>query len=94
MDEGQSIEEFLASIAAKAEEQDSLEKEILAEEIQVTAPPQPEGIAPITKDAGVTSPPDQEVKSKKYCTKCGSELKPGKAFCSNCGAEAKKMVKR
>lgn len=89
MDEGQSIEEFLASIAAKTEQQESLEKKLLEAEIKVTAPSQPGRTAAFTEDAGVTTPPDQEVKSRKFCTKCGSELKPGKAFCSNCGAEAK-----
>lgn len=90
MDEGQSIEEFLANIAAKAKEQDSFEEELLKVEIKATTPHQPGGTVPIAEDTSAPAPMDHEVKSKKFCTKCGAELKLGKAFCSNCGTQVKR----
>jgi hypothetical protein len=90
MDDGQTIEEFLASIAAKSEEQDSFEQELLQEEISVTANLHSGGTAPLAEKAGTAPLTDRKVERRKFCTGCGTQLKPGKAFCSLCGAQVRR----
>jgi len=84
-----SLAEFLESLDIEEAEQDAFEQELLQGEIEVTAHSHAGGTAPIAEDPNAANSPDQKVSSGKFCTKCGNEIKLGKAFCSKCGAPVK-----
>lgn len=91
----ETFAEFLASLDARAAEEDEAERALLS-------PPTPVGRIGSSAASGLASALQKQVKSQlisasdesepdraerpRFCSRCGAALKPEGRFCSKCGA--------
>ncbi|HKZ54538.1 MAG TPA: zinc-ribbon domain-containing protein [Anaerolineales bacterium] len=85
MDEERSLEAYLAALEGEQKEWESTGEDLRELNVSVT-PPLPSPPAPSAgRDAETVLAPPSAPQMRRFCTRCGQPLKPGKAFCVRCG---------